>query len=254
MDQGWVKIHRNMLNWEWFTDVNTCHLFIYLLLKANRKERKWRGEAIQRGQLITSNDSLKQATGLSVSQIRTSLKKLESCNSLARKTTNKFTLITIANYDSYQITKQDNDTLNSTQNDNQIANESQTDSNQIATNKNIKNINNIYIGENEPEVPPDTIPQFEDNTPEDRVATAWAKTKPGSICRPRDRLTVSQYVAGKGEEWCLQAVSKRTNETYIGQCFYNFEKSQETNGRTNKSKPNRDFSSQTSSYGEEIAI
>lgn len=102
---GWIKIHRKMLNWEWYDDINTKVLFLHLLLKANHKEKRWRGTIIERGQLITSLEHLAKETKLTVKQVRTSLNKLKMTCEVATKGTNKFTLITIEKYSDYQVNK-----------------------------------------------------------------------------------------------------------------------------------------------------
>ena len=102
MMTGWIKLHRKFTDWEWFTDVNTCHVFLYLLLKANHKEKNWKGIVIKRGQLITSLHSLAEAMPLSVQQIRTALAKLESTGEVTGKSTNKNRLLTIVKYEEYQ--------------------------------------------------------------------------------------------------------------------------------------------------------
>ena len=51
--EGWIKLHRKILDWEWYDDINTKVLFLHLLLTANHEEQKWRGKIIERGQLIT---------------------------------------------------------------------------------------------------------------------------------------------------------------------------------------------------------
>lgn len=99
---GYIRIHRKLLEWEWYTDVNTKCLFIHLLIKANFKEKNWRGQVIKRGQMITSVNSLSAETGLSISQIRTSLSKLESSKEIDIQTTNVNTCITVNYYDNYQ--------------------------------------------------------------------------------------------------------------------------------------------------------
>lgn len=99
---GWIKIHRKMLDWEWYDDINTKVLFIHLLLTANHKEQKWRGQTILRGQRLTSLQHLAEETELSVQQTRTSLNKLKSTNEITIKSTNKNTLITIEKYNDYQ--------------------------------------------------------------------------------------------------------------------------------------------------------
>jgi hypothetical protein len=102
MAEGWIKLHRQLIDSEWFTDVNTNHLFMYCLIRANHKDAKWQGLDIGRGQFVTSLDSLSKATGLTVRQIRTSLKKLITTSNLTSNSTNKYRLITVTNYDTYQ--------------------------------------------------------------------------------------------------------------------------------------------------------
>lgn len=100
--QGFVMLHRKICDWEWYTDTNTKALFIHLILMANHKDEKWRGEIIKRGTLITSYGSLSAQTGLSVQQIRTSLKNLEKTGDILRKPTQRNTLIIVTNYEFYQ--------------------------------------------------------------------------------------------------------------------------------------------------------
>lgn len=39
--EGYIKIHRKMLDWEWYDDIPTKTLFLHLLLTANWKDSKW---------------------------------------------------------------------------------------------------------------------------------------------------------------------------------------------------------------------
>lgn len=109
MTQGWVKLHRGLGEWEWFQDRNTLQLFIFLLINANHKENKWRGSVVPKGCLITGRKSLSEKLGLSEQQVRTSLNKLKSTSEITIKTTSKFSLIKINNWDTYQ---QDNQQSN----------------------------------------------------------------------------------------------------------------------------------------------
>jgi len=101
-DNGWVKIHRDILKWEWYSDIPTKTLFIHLLLKANHHEGNWRGKVIKRGQHVTSLGHLASETGLSIQSVRTSLSKLKSTSEITSQSTSQYTLITIVNYDTYQ--------------------------------------------------------------------------------------------------------------------------------------------------------
>lgn len=75
--EGYVNIHRKILKWEWYTDVNVYRLFTHLIYTANWTEQKWQGIQIRRGQRAISLEHLANETGLSVQQVRTVLKKLQ---------------------------------------------------------------------------------------------------------------------------------------------------------------------------------
>lgn len=100
--RGWIKLHRQFLEWEWYDDNNTKILFLHLLLKTNHKDRSYRGDIVKRGTLLTGLQLLSKETGLSVQQVRTSLGKLNSTNEITIKTSNKGTVIQVVKYDSYQ--------------------------------------------------------------------------------------------------------------------------------------------------------
>ena len=68
---GWVNLHRKILGWEWYSDINTCRLFIHMLLKANWQEGKFRGTTVPRGSFISSLDKLSEETKLTKREIRT---------------------------------------------------------------------------------------------------------------------------------------------------------------------------------------
>ena len=113
---GWIKLHRKILNWEWYDDINTKVLFLHLLLTANHKEQKWKGKTIMRGQRITSLQHLADEIQLSVQQTRTALGKLKSTNEITIKSTSKYTLITIEKYSDYQDYEEENNKQNNIRN------------------------------------------------------------------------------------------------------------------------------------------
>lgn len=135
--EGWICLYKKLINWEWYQDGNTCRLFIHLLLLANHEDKSWQGYLIKRGQLITSLKHLADGLNLSMQQIRTSLKKLESTGEITSKSTNKFTLITVEKYEDYQ--RKDETTTN------KITNEQQTNNKQITTTNNKTNINKTKL-------------------------------------------------------------------------------------------------------------
>lgn len=132
---GWIKLHRKLLNWEWWGDHNTTILFIYLLLKANHEDKKWKGITCKRGQVITGLHKINQQTSLPIQKIRTSIKRLKSTNEITTKSTNKFTIITLNNWDDYQLELTSKSTS-------KLTNNQQTTNKQLTTNKNYKNVKN----------------------------------------------------------------------------------------------------------------
>lgn len=139
MNEGFIMLHRKILNWEWNTDPNTFNVFVHLLLMANHSENKWKGMEIQRGQVITSVSSLSKITGLSTKNIRTSLNHLKSTNEVAIVTTSQYSMITICKYDCYQSDVSRNGKRSGKQNGNQVANDWQTGGKRVATNNNDNN-------------------------------------------------------------------------------------------------------------------
>jgi len=95
-----------MLDWEWYEDTNTFRLFMHCILKANFKEKEWRGMSIPRGSFWTSLNALSDETGLSVKQIRNSINRLERTGELASKGqatgSTRGRMVTVVQYDAYQ--------------------------------------------------------------------------------------------------------------------------------------------------------
>lgn len=134
--EGWIKLHRKLISWEWYNDSNMVHLFIHLILSANHKPGNWKGIDLERGQLITGRNKLSEQTGISHQSIRTCLQRLKSTNELTIKSTNKYSILTVCNYDDYQIKNGGtNQQLTSKLTNNQPATNQQP-----TTNKKVKNV------------------------------------------------------------------------------------------------------------------
>lgn len=91
-----------MLEWEWYSDLPVRTLFVHLLLAVNSDDEKWKGEVIPRGSMVTSIASLSEAVGLTVKQTRRALEKLKSTNDIETKWANKYSIVSVCNYDRYQ--------------------------------------------------------------------------------------------------------------------------------------------------------
>jgi len=107
---GYIRVERKILEWEWYKDKNTKILFLHCMLKANWKDGSFMGENIPRGSFVTSLPKLATESGLTVREVRTALEHLKTTGEVTCKTNNKYSLITINNYEFYQADDTQNDT------------------------------------------------------------------------------------------------------------------------------------------------
>ena len=121
--RSFIKLYRKFMEWEWYWNANTKALFIHCLLKANWKSGIWRGIHYEAGELITSLPTLSEETGLSIQQVRTALKNLESTGELTSRLTDKSTgkklsknrIITVNNWNEYNGTNSQDNSQNNRQ-------------------------------------------------------------------------------------------------------------------------------------------
>lgn len=194
-DYGYVKVHRKIMNWEWYKDVNTCRLFEHLLYKVNWTDKDWRGIHCERGQVITSIDTLSKETGLSHQQVRTALKHLISTSDVTSKMVSGMRVITVVNWDCYQSDQQGNAQASNKKSNKRNNSSSTTDltgdqqANQQASNNNIRNNkNNKNENNNEPS-PLDGGSAPDDWTPADE--DDWIVTNRGNA----EQLTREEFKA-----------------------------------------------------------
>ena len=100
--EGFIYLHRKMLDWEWYDDNNTKILFLHCLLKANWKPGSWHGIKYDQGQFITSLQTLAVETHLTVKQVRVALDHLKATNEVADQRQGNCRIITVNNWSSYQ--------------------------------------------------------------------------------------------------------------------------------------------------------
>ena len=128
---GWVKIFRSIQTWEWYKTENMVHIFLHLLLSANHEDGKWQGIEIKRGQLITGRKAISESTGITEQSVRTCIKRLISTNEITIKSTNKYSIITICKYESYQF----GTSVNTQQTTSELTIEQPSTNQQLTTNK-----------------------------------------------------------------------------------------------------------------------
>lgn len=141
--QGWVKLHRKILEDELWIDCTPEQkvIMMTLLMLANHDDKSWiwQGKkfSIKAGQLITSIESIRKISGKNISSknVRSALVKFKKYGFLANESAKTGRLITIANWAKYQ------------SNDEEVAKQEakrwQRGGKEVATNKNVKNVENI---------------------------------------------------------------------------------------------------------------
>lgn len=132
--QGYIKLYRTLMAWEWYTDIPVKVLFLHCLIRANHKDNKWQGKTIKKGSFVTSLENLALESGLTKMQVRSALKKLKSTHEITHETTRQYSIITVKNWHKFQ---QDNTQLNT-----QITHEQHTNNTRITLNNNEKNDKN----------------------------------------------------------------------------------------------------------------
>ena len=126
---GYIKLDRKMLEWGWFSEPETAHLWVYILLNANFKENEWRGETYEVGSFPASIEKISVETGLSIQTVRTGLKRLEKTGEITRHSTNLGTKISVVKWAEYQGCDEEANIPSNKQ----LTNDQQTNNKQLTT-------------------------------------------------------------------------------------------------------------------------
>lgn len=96
---GFVKISDDLPSWAWYGDNNTLLVYIRLLLGAVWCDTDYQNVTLQRGQIATTLPKIAKENNISERQARTIIDRLKKAGKVTVKTTSKFSIITIINYD-----------------------------------------------------------------------------------------------------------------------------------------------------------
>ena len=202
--EGYVKLYRKLLDWEWFDDDFLFKLFVYCLLKANFTPSIWRGIEIPSGSFITSSMLLAERFNVSRAKIRYSLEKLIATNNITTNTTNKHTQINVVNWQLYQSQELSYNQQDNQHNNIETTNKKPTKSHSIRIKeleefKEVKNLKECII----------------DNTQE--IANFWnEKMKDTKIPTVRLPLTDTRktHLKQRIEEMSLETIYEVVEKTY----------------------------------------
>lgn len=139
--EGWIRIHRKLIETSWFNKSEYVHLWLYLLLKANHQDKEvFIGNEkvlVKRGQFLTSRSKLAEVVHIQENKIYRILKCFENEHQIEQQKTKKYTVISILNYDMYQKNEQVIEQ--------QMNNKRTTNEQSMNTNNNDNNVNKIYL-------------------------------------------------------------------------------------------------------------
>lgn len=142
MADGWIKLHRKLKDSACFQNEKLLKVWVWCLLKATHSDRKQmvgRKEVdILPGQFPTGRLKAASELNMKPSTAWEYLLLLQSQGNIDIKSNNKFSIVTVVNWGTYQL----DDEETRQQNRQQINNKSTTNQQQIDTNKNDKNVKN----------------------------------------------------------------------------------------------------------------
>lgn len=106
---GWIKLHRKILDNGIFTgDSDLLKVFVWSLLKASHKPHQVGMVELNAGQFITGRISASEELNIRPTTVRNKLNQLQEKGYLNLHVTNKFTIVTIVNWNTYQVEVPDN--------------------------------------------------------------------------------------------------------------------------------------------------
>lgn len=105
-DSGWIKLQRDIIDSPFFSDCEVLKLWIYLVCRASytRRDVIFAGNLIslQEGELICGRKELAHKLNIGESKIYRSLKLIEKAGKIKLSPTNKYTVISLIDWDSVQ--------------------------------------------------------------------------------------------------------------------------------------------------------
>ena len=102
MESGWIKLHRQLKDWQHYQEPSVLLVFVDILLSANTKDGWHKGERLRRGEIFTSVSTIAESTGLDPKTVRKALDKLVATGEVSVVATNKGTKIHVNQFSKFQ--------------------------------------------------------------------------------------------------------------------------------------------------------
>jgi len=132
-DNTFITLHRKIITSSCFDDAELLKLWIWCLVRANHKDREiiHAGQVIKlkRGEFITGRFEAAKELKITPMKFRSRITLLQKMSMISKKVTNKYTIISVINYDYYQSGAKN------------LTNKQPTNNQQITTDNNVNNVN-----------------------------------------------------------------------------------------------------------------
>lgn len=112
--EGYVSLHRCLLDSSWAKQPDFVTVWIFCLLSASYKERVFVTKGglkikLLPGDFVTSRESISKATGVQESKVERVLKTFKSEQQIEQQNRGIFRVISITNWNKYQVNEQQNE-------------------------------------------------------------------------------------------------------------------------------------------------
>ena len=215
---SYIKLFRKLLKSPIFENEKALKIWIWCLLKATHTDRQQLvGQQIvdlKKGDFVFGRNKASEELKMNESTIYKYIKLLEKLQMISIKSNNKFSVVSIEKWEEYQI--------EDLKNNNKITTKEQ----QSNTNKNVKNVNNIYTSSNDEEMKKhfaltwDIYPNKKGRAKAEEYFLQWVKGR--KINRTTIKLTDKQmYLAVR--KYKKECEDQEVEQQYIkhGDTFFN---------------------------------
>ena len=104
--EGWIKLHRSIIDSAVFSDSDVLKVWIWLLCNVAYDDHDvvYLGKVIplKQGQIITGRQKLSQQIGMSEGKIYRAINILKNLGNITAKSNNRYSIITVENWVKYQ--------------------------------------------------------------------------------------------------------------------------------------------------------
>ena len=218
--EGFINLHRTLLDSMIFSSQTGLKIWIWLLLKASFKKRYvslkiGKGETtvtIERGQLLFGRYKAEEELNIDGSTIYRWIKKLEENEMILLQSNNQYSIVTICNYDNYQ---SGNTNEEQPMNNQRATNEQQTNSRRTAGEQQVNTYNkdnkDNKVNKDNKDNNIDTIKSFDfkkaflDLDVEVKILDDWIKVR-------KTKKAVNSETAFNGIKKKMEASGKSFNE------------------------------------------